>query len=950
MTTQTDASTVEDAVLSVILALVRELHGGWAADVHVALSSRLDEDLGFDSLSRTELLLRLEAAFQVRLPATLLAEAETVRDLVAAIEKASPRTSVSVTPRAETRLPDVVSPGDAETLIEALEWHAHRNPDRLQTTIIEDERTILATLTYAQLAEAARKIARGLVARGVLPHDRVALMLPTGTDFFVSFFGVLYAGAVPVPIYPPARLSQIEEHVRRQAGILRNAQARLLVTVPQAARVGVLLRGMVETLQAVESADSLSALDAGQALPPPPAAGDTAFIQYTSGSTGDPKGVVLSHANLLANIRAIGQALNASSADVFVSWLPLYHDLGLIGGWLGCLYFGAAFYVMSPLAFLARPASWLWAVHRYRATISASPNFGFELCASKIDETALTGLDLSSLRVVADGAEPVSVATMRRFIARFERYGFPPGALAPAYGLAENTVALTFPPLGRPPLIDRVDRDALTRFGHAQPAESGGRPPIEIPSCGKPIPDHEVKVIGPDGMTLPDRREGRILFRGPSASSGYLDNEAKTRELFRDGWLDSGDQGYLADGELYVTARVKDIIIRAGHHIYPNEIEEAVSELPQVVRNGVAAFGIVDPGAGTERTIVMVETELQDANARAALSAAASQAAARILGITPEEIVLVEPLTVPKTSSGKIRRSAARDLYLSGMHKAAHKSLRSQIARLSVAAARQRMTSVMRWAAAMAYAGWWWLVIAALAPVAVVGIALLPSFSARWTLLRILARVTLRLTAIPLTVKGLEHLKGAPKILVFNHASYTDPLVLAAILPDSPVFAAKKEFSEQWIAGAFIRRLGALFVERFDVKESLADTEAAATIAREGRTMVFFPEGTFTDQPGLHGFHLGAFKIAAETGMPVLPGSIRGTRRLLRGDSWMPRWSPVAVHFEHPIKMEGRDFATAVKLRNEARRLILAQCGEPDLSTLPKPHRPSADSPVTAAG
>ncbi len=300
-------------------------------------------------------------------------------------------------------------------------------------------------------------MARGLRARGVAEGDRVAIMLPSGAAFFAAFFGALYAGGVPVPIYPPLRPSQLEEHLRRQAGILRNAEARVLVTVAEARPLGTLLRGQVETLTGVATVDELESPGAAQ-LPPVTRGAALALLQYTSGSTGDPKGVMLSHANLLANIRAMGRVMDASSADVFVSWLPLYHDLGLIGAWLGSLYYAAPVVIMSPLDFLMRPARWLWAIHRNRATLTAAPNFAFELCLTKIEDAAIEGLDLSSLRMVVNGAEPVSPATIRRFIARFAKYGFKPGAMAPAYGLAESAVGLAFPPLGRPPLADRVER------------------------------------------------------------------------------------------------------------------------------------------------------------------------------------------------------------------------------------------------------------------------------------------------------------------------------------------------------------------------------------------------------------------------------------------------------------------------------------------------------------
>ena len=576
----------ERDLIALVAELVRELHPQRIRFIDILPSSRIERDLGIDSLGRTELILRIERAFRVRLSAQTIGEAETVHDLVRALERAGPaRERISLEAPAPA-LPSVPAASEAQTLVEVLEWHAAQHPDRLHLTVLQDEATVLGTLTYGELATRARSVARGLIARDVAPGDRVALMLPTGIDFFTAFFGILYAGAIPVPIYPPMRLSQLEDHLRRQTGILRNAGACMLITMPEGRRLAGLLRAQVENLNAVESVASVAASAPPVDLPQSNDSDSVALIQYTSGSTGDPKGVVLSHANLLANIRAMGGVMEASSADVFVSWLPLYHDMGLIGAWLGCLHFAAPLYAMSPLSFLVRPESWLWAMHRFRATFSASPNFGFELCLNKIADAYLKGLDLSSLRMVANGAEPVSVQTLRRFIDRFGRYGFPAQAMAPVYGLAESSVGLAFPPLGRLPVIDRVNRDRLSAHGVAEPAKPGDPRPLEIVACGQPLPGHEIRIVDEAGYELGERREGRLEFRGPSTTRGYFRNENKTRELFHDGWLDSADRAYMAGGDVYITGRIKDIIIRAGRHLYPQEIEEAVADIPGI-RKGV---------------------------------------------------------------------------------------------------------------------------------------------------------------------------------------------------------------------------------------------------------------------------------------------------------------------------------------------------------------------------
>ena len=939
-----DRASRERTLLAIVAELVKELRPRSKRPVDISVSSRLERDLGIDSLGRTELMLRIQRAFHARLPIEVLSEAETIGDILEALEQAPAIPGfVAVALPAAPPLPLVQAPVEARTLTEVLAWHVARHPDRLHLTVLQDESRTLGTLTYAELADGARKVAARLLAADILPQDRVALMLPTGADFFIAFFGVLYAGAVPVPIYPPMQLAKIEEFMRRQAGILRNAGARILVTVPEGLRFASLLKRQVLCIEAVESVQSLSSTQAEfQPLVADNSAA-TALIQYTSGSTGDPKGVVLSHANILANIRALGEAIEASSTEVFVSWLPLYHDMGLIGAWLGSLYFAASFYVMSPASFLARPASWLWAMHRFRATISAAPNFAFEMCAAKIDDADLRGLDLSALKLLANGAEPVSVSTLRGFTEQFERYGFRPEAMAPVYGLAENAVAVTLPPLGRKPIIDRVSRDALSN-GKAKPARPEDENAIEFAACGHPLPDTEIRIVDDWGREAADRTEGRLEFRSPSATSGYFRNEEKTRALFHDGWLDTGDRAYIANADLFVTGRTKDIIIRAGQHIYPHEVEEALGEIAGIQRGGVAVFGIADAASGTERMIVVAETRETVTAVREQLRASAQQAAAEIVGAPAEDIVLVAPGTVPKTSSGKLRRAAAKELYAAGLLQAAQPPLRRQLLRLWLAGVGPQLSRLRRTLSDRLYAAWWWTVMGTCFALGWPAVMLLPRRQWRWKALHWLARATLFAMGVPLTVNGLARIPRDRAIVMLNHASYMDGLVVVAVLPHAPTFVAKQELAGQFFAGNVLRRLGALFVERYDLGGSLADTEAATNVAREGRLLVIFPEGTFTRRPGLLEFHLAPFKIACDANLPVIPGVIRGTRSMLRSDQWFPRRGAASVDIAEPITPTGSNFASVLKLREEVRASILARCGEPDLGELVKPPAESAPS------
>ena len=915
-------------LLLVVEELARELNPAHRPQA-ATLDSRLDRDLGIDSLGRAELVARIDRAFGVALPEHILAEAETPRDLLTAVlarHDAAPIPQQQRLPRAPAASAAVAVPVQAATLCAALDWYADRYPDRTHM-ILEGAGTAPSTISYGVLTEKARSAARGLRELNIAAGDRVAIMLPTGESFVTAFFGALYAGAIPVPIYPPARVTQIEDHLRRQAAILANAGATVLIAPPALRTAAGLLHSLVESLSVVTSVDELPD-SAETALPRIDRPNDTALLQYTSGSTGAPKGVVMTHANLLANIRALGMAMGASAADVFVSWLPFYHNMGLIGAWLGSLYFAAPLVVMSPQSFLLRPERWLWAIHRHRGTLSAAPNFAFELCLRNIEDSAIEGLDLSSLRLVANGSEPVSAATLRRFLDRFGRYGFRAEAMAPAYGLAESAVALTLPLRGHPPVIDRISRRALAEAGVAETVDDAAAA-IELVSCGEPLPGHEIRIVDDTEHELGERREGRLQFRGPAATRGYFRDAAKTRELFSGDWLESGDLGYIAGGNLFVTGRTKDIIIRAGRHIYPSEIEEAVGEIPGLEKDGVAVFGSHDPRSGTERVIVLVETTAPP-DAHPALRQHIAEATIGMLEAPPEEIVLVAPRTLPKTASGKLRRAAACELYESG-GLGQFRSVRRQILGLWLAAALPALRRALRAAAAFLYACYWWAVIALLAPLTWLLVIMLPRRAWRWTVLRLTARSVFWLTGAQLVIERHGELP-ANAVIVSNHTSYIDGLAIAAALSGELYFVAKRELVRQPIARIALQALGTLFVERRDIEQGIEDIGHIAEAARSGRRLVFFPEGTLTRAPGLMPFKLGAFAVAASAGLPVIPVALRGTRSILRGGQWFPRRSRITVTIGETVAAQGATLAEAARLRDVARAIVLEHCGEPDLA------------------
>jgi 1-acyl-sn-glycerol-3-phosphate acyltransferase len=931
-----------DALIETLRQLAAELHPS-RSGFPSSLDARLEQDYGFDSLGRVELFLRIERRFGASLPETVMAEAETPRDLLRAILALSPdaHAHAGALERLSALAAESETPEGAATLPEVLEWHVQRHPDRPHI-VLQDEQGNERVVTYAELDQAARAIGAGLIERGLEPGRAAAIMLPTGVEYFYSFFGILLAGGIPVPIYPPARASQLEDHLHRHAGILSNALTQILITVPQAKALSLLMKPKVATLKQIVTPAELmrpgAAATAPRARPQ-----DIAMLQYTSGSTGNPKGVVLTHANLLINIRAMGRALRVTPADVFVSWLPLYHDMGLIGAWMGSLIYGFKYPVMSPLTFLSRPERWLRTIHRHGGTLSGGPNFCYELCLRRIQDADIEGLDLSSWRFAFNGAEPVSPDTMAAFTQRFAPYGFKSEAMAPVYGLAEATLGVAFPPPLRGPKLDRVDRERFARGGRAVPVPPEHEDALTFVACGYPIPGHQLRVVDGAGHELPEREEGHIQFSGPSVTSGYHRNPEATRDLLRGEWMNTGDYGYVAEGDVHITGRIKDTIIRAGRNIHPYELEEAVGNLDGIRKGCVAVFGSRDRRAGTEKIVVLAETRETDAARREALRGSINDLAVAIIGAAPDDIVLAGPGTVLKTSSGKIRRAASREVYEHGGG-GGTRAVWLQIVRLTWSAILPQARRSLRAVGNLIYGAYALFLLGLIGSLTWLACAAISRTDRCWKLSHHAGRIFLRLTGLPFSVRDIENLPAGPCVMVVNHQSYLDGPVIAAALAGPRTFVAKRELLDHWVPRIYLKSIGTVFVDRFDAQRGVEDTGRFTEAARTGASLIVFAEGTFRRMPGLLPFRMGAFMVAVQAGIPVVPVTIRGTRSALRSDVWLFRHSRISVAFSAPIQPQGSDWSAAVRLRDAARAEILRLCAEPDLGEEtflpPKPGAP----------
>jgi fatty-acyl-CoA synthase len=516
---------------------------------------------------------------------------------------------------------------------------------------------------FKVLRDSAYALGGALRALGLERGDHVALIVPDADGFVTAFMGVSVAGLVPMPLAHPFDVGQLDGYLARVAPLLWIGHVRAIVTTERLRpRLGS-LQSTVPTIRVLAAWTELTGPALASANPADP--DSPALLQFTSGSTSRPKGAVLTHANLSANVSAIGGpgGLGLTATDTSVSWLPLFHDMGLIGLVLCPLYFGCNGVFLSPAAFLKRPVEWLRAITRHRGTASFAPNFAYEMCVRRVREAELEGLDLSSWRVAGCGAEPIQAAVLEAFAARYAPAGFRATSFVAAYGLAEHTLAVALAPRDRGLRVDTVRASELSSNRRAVPCSPDSPDASRLVGCGGPFPDHSLRVVDDGGYPVGERVVGEILVSGPSMMRGYLSGPDSIEDEVREGWLATGDLGYLADGELYVCGRRKEVIIVGGRNYFPQDLEWALNVMPGVRSGGVAAFAATEPGL-PDRAVVVVETE--GAVHVDALKAEVRRRVLQATGLAVHEIVLAPRGTIVRTTSGKLRRAELRERYNAG--------------------------------------------------------------------------------------------------------------------------------------------------------------------------------------------------------------------------------------------------------------------------------------------
>ena len=552
------------------------------------------------------------------------------------------------------------------TFAEVLRQYHRETPERvcmvLQHSGQEDRK-----VTYRELLEGANAHARSLQAAGIQPGEVVILILQHGSDLVFSFFGAVLHGAIP-SIMPFLTEKLLPERYRADlASLVSITRPAAIITYPEfeeEVRAALHPGDSVRAVLLADQVEAPSAPDFEQLEGLRRTPQDIVLLQHSSGTTGLQKGVALSHQAVFNQLAAYQQALHLDpEQDVIVSWLPLYHDMGLIAGFLQPVLTGTLLVMMSPFEWVRAPQRLLTAVSQYRGTLSWLPNFAYNFCAQKIRDRHLEGVDLSSWRAVINCSEPVRYESHRAFLERFAPHGFRPQALAASYAMAENVFGVTQGGIDAPLTVDIIDREAFQVERVARPCADGDGA-LKMVSCGRPLSNTQVRILSAEGQELPERHVGEVALHSDCMLTGYYNRPDETARAFRDGWYLTGDYGYLADGELYVSGRKKDLIIVGGKNIYPQDLENLAMSVPGVHAGRVSAFGVDNPEAGTEDVVIVAEVDSEDPQVREQIADGIRQAVTRGSAVALRSVYLVGPQWLVKTSSGKNARLANRDKFL----------------------------------------------------------------------------------------------------------------------------------------------------------------------------------------------------------------------------------------------------------------------------------------------
>lgn len=567
---------------------------------------------------------------------------------------------------------------EQHNIMERMVHFYHINPDKICGKILDRHGKISDSIKIHEWVEESSKLAVILQSRGIKNGDRVLISLPSSRDFLESMLALWWIGAIPVPVPELSGQYKKKNYLDRIANVVRDCQPTACL-VKAANQEESFVAGEeyddifhphffwnLEDISKEKESLEKFRLDLYEVKK-----NDIAFMQYTSGSTSKPKGVIVTHESLIANLKAMQKAAPFdANLDKLLNWMPLYHDMGLVGGVLLNAYVGSQFYLLSPLSFLGNPSLWLKIICDHGITISTGPNFAYDLCARRVRPETMQGLDLRTWRLAYNGAEPISIQTLERFTEKFSPYGFSDRAFFPVYGMAELTLAASFPIPGQLLRVDYVDRGSLTKQ-LASKSEKLKENGVAFVSVGKALPGHTITIQSDTGKALPERQIGEVCVRGPSVFRGYyhenLVDSKKDQEELR-----TGDLGYMADGDLFIVDRLKDLVILAGLNYSPTDMEQTIESFDFVRTGRSIAFSVWDQNKGTEGLILVVEVsspvsgKTEEYPSQAEMTRTIQNKIMDKFSVATSDVVLCQPRSIPMTSSGKKQRSLCKSLYLEG--------------------------------------------------------------------------------------------------------------------------------------------------------------------------------------------------------------------------------------------------------------------------------------------
>ncbi len=788
-------------------------------DYFLSMDDKFEADLGLGSLERLELFSQIETTLGVKLSPSEISTIQTLRDIVTILARSHGSQSLVVNQCDKATVQAVtIDPSKVTNLRDLLIMYTQRYPNRRHVVLLSGDGSE-KEITYAMLYKQAGKISNALTTRGIQTGDHVALLLPSGEDFLYSFLGVIFSGAIPIPICPPESANQVGEYISQAVSILKKSDVRLLVTFGKFQKLAKFFRGFLPHLLGVTTTNDL--LKSEFYLPKLKiSSSQAAFVQYTYGSAGNFKKIVLTHKNILENIRSILKLFEVTTSDITVSWLPLHHDTDLIVMWLANLYFGSTLVLYSSKNFLSRPESWLWTIHKYRATISAGPNFAYEICINKINDNTLLGLDLSSWRIAGNISEMVCAQTLKRFSEKFSQYGFKSKALTNVYVLSEGAILMCAGSILEDQKIDRIASHEFHQKNIAKPIFEREKKYYEFVSCGSPIDNYQIRIVDEENTCLPERNIGMVHCKVRSMMCEYYRDQAVSEKVFHGGWIDTGDLGYLAEGELYITGRRKDIITKEGKNYYPTEIEDIITMYSDLNFGQVVVFSSVENLSGIKKILAIVESKNNDKNSHKILKKQICQIVVKCLGFSLDDILIVTENVLPKTTNGKLRRYVCGEIYSQKNIRKIKNNIIIKLFNIYVRCFIAKTKKILTLCLRFFYTIYLFLVLISMASLTYIAIRFFNRDNGE-KIIKTASKITLRASFCSIEIDGINHIKSKKNmIFVSNHASYIDVLVLVAFLPGHFCYVAKSELKKSYFLRKILKTLEIVYVDRVDFSKT----------------------------------------------------------------------------------------------------------------------------------